>query len=719
MRVLWKNRGEWPSSFTAKLRTAHRKHFFHARFAPHEKKFSPSTSAATSTRASSSRSSRDDHRQPFPTTRRGPFDSGASWRKIGSSQLNVSCCTTRVNHCLGLQEQINRGAAWAELAVENDAARRPAFSPVSRRISQVPGGTNAAVRRHEGGEALGIRADGAHRKSSWKILRSRRHCRRNWLNESASSVSTCGSICRRSCACGAFRSRSARPSAFVRDWLRTHFADDIRICWEAIVGGEGTVEFDLDPALAGQTEPTGRCGTAQSRGAQVGPVASRRILPCRWAALADPPGARRNTGLAGFVVGPSNEYAFRAAELTARGRQQASPLLFCGPTGVGKTHLLRAIQQEYRRYHARATAVYLTAEQFTTCFVEAIRGSGLPSFRQKCRGANLLAIDDLQFFAGKQRTLEELLYTLDTLMAEGRQVVLASDRGLAELRALGPELISRLSGGLTCEFARPAFATRLGIVRQLSEEAGLILDDDVATLVATQITAGARELRGALHRLQAMSAAYNEPITRALAERRTGRTGAAQYAGGAARRCAEGGVRRVRRRAGPTAVRPQGPRAGRAADAGDVARAKYTRRRGARSANSSAATATAPSSPPTAAWRSSSPNRRKSAWRTSRATWMKPSAGWKRRSARHNAVCHCLQQLLTAAKPARHCSLSTLMERGDASSAFRAVLLTRACEQWHTGRSLRPGWVAAIGLRFWISAFRASQTTAAASGPGR
>ncbi len=481
-------------------------------------------------------------------------------------------------------------------------------------------------------------------------------------------------------------------SAFVRDWLRTHFADDIRICWEAIVGGEGTVEFDLDPALAQakQNRPDDAALPSKPRptGRPIRITANSSVSA--EAALADPPGARRNTGLAGFVVGPSNEYAFRAAELTARGRQQASPLLFCGPTGVGKTHLLRAIQQEYRRYHARATAVYLTAEQFTTCFVEAIRGSGLPSFRQKCRGANLLAIDDLQFFAGKQRTLEELLYTLDTLMAEGRQVVLASDRGLAELRALGPELISRLSGGLTCELAPPAFATRLGIVRQLSEEAGLILDDDVATLVATQITAGARELRGALHRLQAMSAAYNEPITRALAERRTGRTGAAQYAGGAARRCAEGGVRRVRRRAGPTAVGPQGPRAGRAADAGDVAGAQVHARPGARSANSSAATATAPSSRPTAAWRSSSPSRRKSAWRTSRATWMKRFAGWKRHSARRNAVCHCLQQLLTAAKPARHCSLSTLMERGDASSAFRAVLLTRALRAVAHGRACDP-----------------------------
>jgi chromosomal replication initiator protein len=200
----------------------------------------------------------------------------------------------------------------------------------------------------------------------------------------------------------------------------------------------------------------------------------------------------------------------------------ASPLILCGPTGVGKTHLLRGILQEYRRTRVGATVLYLTAEQFTTGFVEALRGSGLPSFRQKCRGADLLAIDDLQFFPGKRRTLEELLYTLDTLMADGRQIVVASDRRLSELRMLGPELVSRLSGGLTCEMSSPEFVTRKEIARRLEAEAGVEMTEDVVTLIATQITAGAREIRGAIHRLRAMSAVFGRPITAALAERGLG-----------------------------------------------------------------------------------------------------------------------------------------------------------------------------------------------------
>jgi chromosomal replication initiator protein len=314
-------------------------------------------------------------------------------------------------------------------------------------------------------------------------------------------------------------------SAFVCDWLRTNLADDIRACWEAIVGTSGTLGFEVDESL-GRAEQDREADTASKTVAEVARLQTKSEnlgIPgnsaTTRAAQTESANARTDATLTGFVVGASNEYAYQAADLTAKGRQQACPVLFCGTTGVGKTHLLRAIQREYRRRHPHSTAVYLTAEQFTTSFCEACRGSGLPSFRQKCRGARLLLIDDLQFFAGKPRTLEELQHTIDTLLAEGRQLVLASDRCLAELGALGPELASRLAGGLTCEIEPPEFTTRLGILRRLVDEIGLAMDDAILSRVATQITAGARELRGALHRLHAMSLADNEPITRETAER--------------------------------------------------------------------------------------------------------------------------------------------------------------------------------------------------------
>lgn len=341
-------------------------------------------------------------------------------------------------------------------------------------------------------------------------------------------------------------------TSFVRDWLRKHFASDVRACCRAILGRELPVEYEVDASLAEEvcspnsspstvnphvdrvrknSLPTS-CPSATDP-AQIASTSADQREDREDYALASktprrPPTAacrkpRQADGFADFVVGPSNEYAFRSAQLmTANGTHKPSPVLFHGPTGVGKTHLLRSVRVEYLRRHRQARAIYLTAEQFTTAFVEALRGSGLPSFRQKCRGADLLLVDDLQFFAGKRATLEELQHTIDALLADGRQLVLAGDRGLAELSirgGLGPEMVSRLAGGLVCELRPPEFATRLGILRRLREELRLAVDDQVLTMVAAQITLGARELRGALHRLQATSLAFEQPISREMAQR--------------------------------------------------------------------------------------------------------------------------------------------------------------------------------------------------------
>jgi chromosomal replication initiator protein len=338
-------------------------------------------------------------------------------------------------------------------------------------------------------------------------------------------------------------------NSFVRDWLRKHFSSDVKACCLAVLGRELPVEFEVDASLPEEAAST--LSSPPTKTPHINGAPQKSFLATN-AAAADaaqtvgvnsdrrensaPPTERvrpaaapaRNkpsqTGrFADFVIGPSNEYAFRSAQmLTANGTHKPSPVLFHGPTGVGKTHLLQSTRVEYLRRHRQARAVYLTAEQFTTAFIEALRGSGLPSFRQKCRGADLLLIDDLQFFAGKRATLEELQHTIDALLADGRQLVLAGDRGLADLSArggLGPELVSRLAGGLVCELQPPEFATRLDLLRHMREEMRLAVDDQVLTMVAAQITLGARELRGALHRLQATSLAYEQPISREMAQR--------------------------------------------------------------------------------------------------------------------------------------------------------------------------------------------------------
>jgi len=197
---------------------------------------------------------------------------------------------------------------------------------------------------------------------------------------------------------------------------------------------------------------------------------------------------------------------------------ELSPLVFYGPTSVGKTHLLEGIWTETRRLNRSLAAVHLSAEEFTTGFLEALRGGGLPSFRRKYRGVELLIIDDLQFFAGKRATLVELLYTADTLLRSGGQLVFAADRSPAELVDLGPELVTRLESGMVCRIDPPDYQTRLGIIAGMSRRFGLVLPPDVAEFVASRLTNHARELSGALCRLQATSRASGQRITLSLAE---------------------------------------------------------------------------------------------------------------------------------------------------------------------------------------------------------
>src|SRR5262249_22658678 len=138
-------------------------------------------------------------------------------------------------------------------------------------------------------------------------------------------------------------------------------------------------------------------------------------------------------------------------------------------------------------------AVYLSAEQFTTLFVAALRGAGLPNFRRKYRGVDLLLIDDLQFLARKKATLSELLHTIDALLRDGRQLVFSADRPPSGLADLGPELTTRLSGGMVCRIEAPALPMRLGLVQQFAKRMALEMPNDVAELVAASIPAGARE----------------------------------------------------------------------------------------------------------------------------------------------------------------------------------------------------------------------------------
>jgi chromosomal replication initiator protein len=223
-----------------------------------------------------------------------------------------------------------------------------------------------------------------------------------------------------------------------------------------------------------------------------------------------------------FVVGDENRVAYAAACAAQARLGAVSPLFFHGPTGSGKTHLLEGIWSAVRIAPSRPRCVYLSAEQFTSFFLEALQGSGLPSFRRKYREVQLLVIDDVQFFRGKRATLVELLHTVDTLHRAGGQLVLAADRPPTELAGLGPELTARMGAGLVCGLSPPEQAARRAILERLAAHRQLAVPPEVLDLLAERLPGDARRLTGALHRLEAASHALAMPVTASLAAQSLG-----------------------------------------------------------------------------------------------------------------------------------------------------------------------------------------------------
>ncbi len=316
------------------------------------------------------------------------------------------------------------------------------------------------------------------------------------------------------------------PTQFELQWLRRRLHRTLLDCccklWGEKAGAEGVeIQYHVLTASATPEQPVE--SKPQETDLPMTSVENQSTSPRREQAeatrlsvpalvsapaLAKPARAtdsRSTLTFSSFMVGKGNELAFRTAKAVAGQLGQYGPLLLFGPPGVGKTHLQFAILQQLRQSPARIRSLRLTAEQFTAEFLDALNRRCLPSFRHKYRTIDVLLIDDIQFLSGKRATLDELLYTIDTLHERGRQVILTCDRCPGDLQKVSAELVSRISGGLAIPIEQPGYATRVAIVRQLASRRSLLLDEETLALVATQVVGSARQLSGAINRLLATS----------------------------------------------------------------------------------------------------------------------------------------------------------------------------------------------------------------------
>ncbi len=307
------------------------------------------------------------------------------------------------------------------------------------------------------------------------------------------------------------------PSPFYQDWLRNHFRSELEAAVLAVVGQPLSITFQVDVTLAA-ARAASASSAATSPSTSAVPNVAKPVAEHVNSDDDSPLTKRRFATFESLVVGESNHLAVMAARNVVAQPGAVSPLVIYGPTGVGKTHLLEAIWGSVRRTQPRRHCVFMTAEQFTSHFLGALHGGGLPNFRRKYRGVDLLVLDGLHFLSGKRATAAELLHTVDSLLADGRQLVVSLDRSLDALADLAPELIARLQGGLVCELSAPTPAMRRPIVEQLARRLGMHCSTEVLELVARRITTHARAMTGALKRLQLAAEAHDRPLDVAWAE---------------------------------------------------------------------------------------------------------------------------------------------------------------------------------------------------------
>lgn len=301
--------------------------------------------------------------------------------------------------------------------------------------------------------------------------------------------------------------RVAVPNQFTRSWIERHFAADLRFAAQAAVGQP--VELDLS-IQDDSTDQKPADSAADLRVDRPQPYTKPDFNQPEPKLRAEP---MRRTGpsfkhqLKQFVTGPSNQLAYAAAQRAAdlSDPTASHPLFLHGTCGVGKTHLLQGICAQARQTNPDAKVVYMTAEQFTNDFIAAVRTNKLEAFRRKIRRLDLLAIDDVHFFACKEKTQIEFLCCFEENDLAGARVILASDTHPKRISNFSEALISRCVRGLVVEVKDPDVETRRAVLTELAGRRNLLMQPALLDLLCQRYDGSVREIEGVLAQLHALA----------------------------------------------------------------------------------------------------------------------------------------------------------------------------------------------------------------------
>jgi chromosomal replication initiator protein len=288
------------------------------------------------------------------------------------------------------------------------------------------------------------------------------------------------------------------PNDFTREWIEGHFLGLVEAAVADVTGEERRVRVVV---------------REEARQRETGPAAT---APARRG----PGGMNPKYTFDSFVIGSSNRFAHAAALAVAEAPAQAyNPLFIYGGTGLGKTHLQQAIAAYVTEHAGDLAARYVTSETFMNDFINSLRDKRIEGFKHRYRHYDVLLIDDIQFFEGKERIQEEFFHTFNALYEAGRQIVISSDRPPRDIATLEARLRSRFEWGLITDIQPPDLETRIAILRKKVKIDGIhVPDPQVLSFIASRISTNIRELEGALTRVVAFSSLTGRPMTVELAQ---------------------------------------------------------------------------------------------------------------------------------------------------------------------------------------------------------
>ncbi|MGB5724687.1 MAG: chromosomal replication initiator protein DnaA [Parasphingorhabdus sp.] len=301
------------------------------------------------------------------------------------------------------------------------------------------------------------------------------------------------------------------PSEFAANWVRDRYSERLLLAWKAHHPAVSGLAFEAQSGSA-------KIAHISNSGSAHGAAANSQfnVVPeSKFRLDLDP----RMT-FDQFIAGHSNVLALNAAERTAaKEKPLFSPLYLQSSTGQGKTHLMHAIGHAFRAEFPSSTIIYMSAERFMIEFVSAMRRNEGMEFKASLREADLLMIDDIQFIVGKNSTQEEFLHTVDSLISQGKRVVVAADRPPQALDGVDQRLLSRLSMGLVADIQSAGLELRRDILNhRLATMPHQHVSEEVVEFLARTISRNLRELEGGLNKLLAYAQLTGREISRELAE---------------------------------------------------------------------------------------------------------------------------------------------------------------------------------------------------------